>query len=309
MASKDLQSQLDEKGGSASSTSDDMSTNGNNSNSVWVLGAGIAGLATAAALRIHCPHIFAQVLVLERSEATHFYDETAGASTMLGPNGLRALRFIGGDSLVQRVLDDGHPVTHIGIVLPGNQVMLIPDNSVRDTPDHFPQLIVRWGRLRRFLQELVPKEWIKTGVGADICGYTLNQQQDNTVLPANSEGDPVRMVDNNQREIGAPSLLVAADGINSPFQSLVRIGDRLLTGPDAPSIRKSNVQDNGRVNVKAVVKMPLDYDAYQLKTMAPTTKCPLALHLLTTPLTERSHVSLVPLDRDTRIGPFPWQIR
>ena len=46
------------------------------------------------------------------------------------------------------------------------------------------------------------------------------------------------------------------------------MGDQLLTGPDAKSIRKSNVQDNGRVNVKAVVQMELDYDAYDFKDFA-----------------------------------------
>lgn len=55
------------------------------------------------------------------------------------------------------------------------------------------------------------------------------------------------------------------DGIESSFQSLVRIKEKILTGPDAASIRKSNVQDNGRVNVKAVVAVDLDFDAYGFK--------------------------------------------
>jgi hypothetical protein len=64
---------------------------------------------------------------------------------------------------------------------------------------------------------------------------------------------------------------VKIDGINSPFQSLVRMNATILTGPDAPAIRKSNVQDNGRVNVNAVVRMPLDYSRYHFVDAADNT--------------------------------------
>lgn len=92
-------------------------------------------------------------------------------------------------------------------------------------------------------------------------------------LDVGTNNNPIAMA-------AAPSILVVADGINSPFQSLVRMGDaRLLTGPDAPSIRKSNVQDNGRVNVKAVVHMPLDYNAYQFKVMGTNESVPIGTAL------------------------------
>ena len=62
---------------------------------VVVVGGGLAGLATAAALtRVAGVQ---RVTVLECSSAADFADEEAGAAAQLGPNGLRALRFFGGE--------------------------------------------------------------------------------------------------------------------------------------------------------------------------------------------------------------------
>ena len=157
--------------------------------SVWVVGGGLAGLASAAALQRHCSSPGGSITVLERCSAAEFHDQTAGASAMLGPNGLRALEQIGGPELVARVLEEGHTVTNIGIVLPqkNQTVMLIPDNSERDTG--LPQVIVRWGILRKLLQDLLPEDCVQTGTGADICGYTCTD--DGSVFPADAQGRPV----------------------------------------------------------------------------------------------------------------------
>lgn len=181
-----------------------MATEQEEKKSVWIIGGGLAGLATAAALRRIAG--VQNVTVLERTDSAYFFDETAGAAAQLGPNGLYSLQAIGGDALLQRVLDEGHVVTHIGIVLPAkNQtVMVIPDTSVADTG--LPQVLIRWGILRKLLQELLDSDiTIHTGTGDEICGYSVTTEHRDGVVPVDAQGNPVGPAD-----VPPPSLLVAA---------------------------------------------------------------------------------------------------
>ena len=97
-----------------------------------VVGGGLAGLAAAAALtRVAGVQ---RVSVLERSSAAAFGDEQAGAAAQLGPNGLRALRFIGGDETLAAVRSAGTDLAGTAIHPGGGAaVMLIPDPAKADT--------------------------------------------------------------------------------------------------------------------------------------------------------------------------------
>ena len=97
-----------------------------------VVGGGLAGLAAAAALtRVAGVQ---RVSVLERSSAAAFGDEEAGAAAQLGPNGLRALRFIGGDETLAAVRSAGTDLAGTAIHPAGGAaVMLIPDPAKADT--------------------------------------------------------------------------------------------------------------------------------------------------------------------------------
>ena len=97
-----------------------------------VVGGGLAGLAAAAALtRVAGVQ---RVSVLERSSAAAFGDEEAGAAAQLGPNGLRALRFIGGDETLAAVRSAGTDLAGTAIHPGGGApVMLIPDPAKADT--------------------------------------------------------------------------------------------------------------------------------------------------------------------------------
>ena len=97
-----------------------------------VVGGGLAGLAAAAALtRVAGVQ---RVSVLERSSAAAFGDEEAGAAAQLGPNGLRALRFIGGDETLAAVRSAGTDLAGTAIHPGGGApVMLIPDRAKADT--------------------------------------------------------------------------------------------------------------------------------------------------------------------------------
>ena len=162
------------------------------------MGGGLAGLATAAALRAN-----AQVTILERLDEAPYTNPAAGAAAQLGPNGLVALRAIGGDALLQQVLSAGEEMTHIGAILPANNrtVMLIPDTSVADTG--LPQILIRWGILRKLLLDLVDADSIHTSTGDEISGYDV--LDGGGVIPVNEVGDRV-----GPATAIPPSLIVAA---------------------------------------------------------------------------------------------------
>ena len=70
-----------------------------------IFGGGIAGLSTAAALRNIAG--VENIHILEKLDAASFANDRSGAAAQLGPNGLKALRAIGGDALVQEVVGAG----------------------------------------------------------------------------------------------------------------------------------------------------------------------------------------------------------
>mmetsp|Transcript_5808 Transcript_5808/g.5161 ORF Transcript_5808/g.5161 Transcript_5808/m.5161 type:complete len:445 (-) Transcript_5808:705-2039(-) len=212
---------------------------------VVVVGGGLAGLATAAALtRVAGVQ---RVTVLERSSAAAFGDEEAGAAAQLGPNGLSALRFFGGEQTLAAVRSAGTELAGMAIHPGGGAAaMLIPDCAQADTG--LPQLLVRWGVLRSALADLLPEGAIVTGVGSCIAGYQL---AGGGAVPVSTSGVP-------QGEISP--LLVAADGLRSIFRPIVLSGVQNvqeLGGAEAAVI--GSVKDGGRTNIKAVVRQSLPH--------------------------------------------------
>ena len=114
-----------------------------------IVGGGISGLATSLALKniagVHST-------ILEKSNMDDFQDTFAGAGAQISPNGLKALRAIGGKELMQKCIDAGSIIKGTAIVLPGGSPpMIIPDMAEADTGS--PQVFVRWGMLRKLLQD------------------------------------------------------------------------------------------------------------------------------------------------------------
>jgi 2-polyprenyl-6-methoxyphenol hydroxylase-like FAD-dependent oxidoreductase len=173
---------------------------------IWVLGGGLAGLATAAALRAisGCAH----VTVLECMSEAEFYDDKAGAVAKVGPNGLRALQAID-EQLVEKITREGHILKALAMYQAGSatgEVTIIPDCTLKDTG--LPQTLIRWGVLRKMLQELLPRESIVTGIGAGICGYevvTGEDGQQQHVRLINEQGEAI-----GPKDLPLPSLIVAA---------------------------------------------------------------------------------------------------
>ena len=86
---------------------------------------GISGLATAAALK-NIAGISSQVI--DKCTREEFYNSLSGAGTQLGPNGLRALRAIGGEELMQKCIDSASVLKGNAMILPGMpEPMPIPD--------------------------------------------------------------------------------------------------------------------------------------------------------------------------------------
>jgi len=213
---------------------------------VVVVGGGLAGLATAAALtRVAGVQ---RVTVLERSSAAAFSDQEAGAAAQLGPNGLRALRFFGGEQTLAAVRSAGTELAGMAIHPGGGAAaMLIPDCAQADTG--LPQVLVRWGVLRSALADLLPEGAVVTGVGSYIAGYQL--AGGGAVVPVSTSGV-------HQGEISP--LLVAADGLRSIFRPIVLSGVQNvqeLGGAEAAVI--GSVKDGGRTNIKAVVRQSLPH--------------------------------------------------
>ena len=170
-------------------------------NGTWIIGGGLAGLATAAALLkitgLHC------VVVLEKTHKDEHSKETAGAAAQIGPNGFRALKAIGGQSLVQRIIDKGSVLTGIIITSKG-QSTIHPIENHRDP--EYPQVLIRWGVLRSILLNILPSEMIQTGVGADIRGYSRVDSTDR-VIPVDKDGQLVGPTD------ASPPLILVAAGM------------------------------------------------------------------------------------------------
>mmetsp|Transcript_20939 Transcript_20939/g.34590 ORF Transcript_20939/g.34590 Transcript_20939/m.34590 type:complete len:406 (+) Transcript_20939:294-1511(+) len=178
-----------------------------------IVGGGIAGLATAIALNNVAG--VRNVSILEASSHEEFNDTSLGAALFLGPNGLKALRAIGGNKLMNQVIESGTRITGNEVTMPG-QTMVIPDTAEQKTG--LPNVMVRWGVMRSILQNHL-SDGVKVSNGKTVTA------EDFLKYPSFAESAP---------------MLVAADGIRSSFAPMVR-GDTI-----------SNLKDNGRTNIKAV---------------------------------------------------------
>eukprot|EP00986_Skeletonema_menzelii_P004742 scaffold1658_cov160-Skeletonema_menzelii.AAC.2 len=230
-----------------------------------IVGGGIAGLAVATALRnvagvecmVHFPHSshestssVSNVKVLEASTKAEFKNKDAGAAAQLGPNGLRALKFISSDDdgVVQKVLDMGGILEGNVMMMPGGQTMAIPDTTQVDTG--MPQVLVRWGRLRSILADQLPEDIVITDAGEDIAGYQLSDGDDNShVSMIDASGHPIA-------DLSSTPLIIGADGVRSTFRALVRNDVTHLT-TDSNDASGEDVKYGGRINIKAVVNKSL----------------------------------------------------
>ena len=207
-----------------------------------IFGGGIAGLSTAAALRNIAG--IENIHILEKLDAASFANDRSGAAAQLGPNGLKALRAIGGDTLVQDVIGADSKLAGNTMLLPNvPQPMTIPDTAEMDAG--LPQVLMRWGVLRKLLADQKPSDCMSNDVGHDVVGYT-----------AQDDGG-VRLVQSNDTDIGPPSapLIIAADGIYSTFRQCLASDTCAL---DTIDDRMEGIKYNGRVNIKAVTKGVLD---------------------------------------------------
>ena len=190
---------------------------------------------------------------MEASTKAAFQSTDSGAAAQLGPNGLRALNFISSsdnnDDMVQKVLDMGGTLEGNVMMMPGGQTMAIPDTTKADTG--IPQVLVRWGMLRKLLAEQLPEDVVITDAGKDIAGYESgsgdNAADHVTIIDAS--GNPVD-------KLSTTPLIIGADGVNSAFRALVREDAQHLT-TDIGEASSADVKYGGRINVKAVVNKPL----------------------------------------------------
>lgn len=208
-----------------------------------VVGGGLAGLATAAALRRIAN---TETKILERFSENEFTSKTAGAAIQLGPNGLRALQAIGGDELLQRIYKEGTCLKQNAILMAQSKdPLIIPDTTEHDTG--LPQVLVRWAKLREVLKELVPAETIQTGVD-DIFGCT-------------KDNGSMRLLSASRETLLTTPLVVGADGIYSTIGALMRLDDEtILPEGKEDEARKACIKDGGRVNIKAVAPVNLGSD-------------------------------------------------
>ncbi|KAL7534889.1 hypothetical protein ACHAXR_006145 [Thalassiosira sp. AJA248-18] len=212
-----------------------------------IVGGGIAGLATAAALRSIAG--VTDVRILERLDRAAFHDNRSGAGAQLGPNGLRALHAIGGDALVNSIVSTGSKLVGNAILVPdAPQPMVIPDTAEADSG--LPQVLLRWGSLRSILTGLIPADQIEYGKGDTVTGYDV------------SEDGEVSLLTNCGNEIGPSSapLIIGADGIHSTFRQCV-IND-ITEQPDFDK-RQEGLKYNKRVNVKAIVQSVLNEETFK----------------------------------------------
>lgn len=216
---------------------------------VVIVGGGIAGLATAAALQ-NIANI-SGIQVLEKSSHESFSQkEGIGAGAQLGPNGLRALRAIGGEELMQRVIDAGSILKGNAIVIPGmSHPMLQPDSTEEDSG--LPQVFVRWSVLRRILKDLLaPEVNIRTNAGSDLCGYEVADDGSLNIL---SESGGVIL----STPSASTSLIVGADGAVSKCRYWVQTGQSNIPAKEIEKVNTCDIVDTGRINIKAVVPKSL----------------------------------------------------
>lgn len=196
-----------------------------------IVGGGIAGLACALALKLIAG--ISSIHVLEKVNEHSFQNERAGAGAQIGPNGLKALRAIGGEALMKEVLDAGAKLSGNTICMaPPQGAMHMPDSAEADTG--LPQVLLGWGKLRAILASHVPSESI-----------TYDQTEEFTGFAVTEEG--VKLTSKSGIQVG-PSvspLIIGADGINSTI---------------GRSINNTKIIYNNRINIKAIVKAELGND-------------------------------------------------
>ena len=119
-----------------------------------MIGAGFAGLATALSLSSIAG--VRPIFVLEKSNPQELESSNQGAAVILSPNGLKAIRALGGDETLKQVLEEGshirgnimlHEMTRI------QNGRVVEDKTLETTG--LPQVLIRWGVLRRILQRLI----------------------------------------------------------------------------------------------------------------------------------------------------------
>jgi salicylate hydroxylase len=228
-----------------------------------IVGAGLAGLAMAAAL-INLAGV-QRVHILERSSQIEWENPRRSAAVQLGPNGLRALQAIGGEDIVAEICKQGTCLEGNAILLPrkdgggSDNVVVMPDTAKETTG--LPQVLIRWSVLRKILVDLLPSGCVTTGIGREIAGYSIVERDGKCgVQPVTTREQCVlssTTTTTQARQNSAP-LLIAADGIHSTFQSLVHKKETLTS--DTDKARRVNIKDNGRVNIKAVAPVDLGPD-------------------------------------------------
>ena len=222
-----------------------------------IVGGGISGLATALALQNICN--ITSFKVLEQSSHESFLkDDGIGAGVQLGPNGLKALRFIGGEELMQKVIQVGAKLEGNALVIPGkggiDQPMFMPDTGMS-------QIFVRWSVLRSILRDLIPEENIVTNIGEDVTGYQVTG--DGCVELIDQSGSVVYPLDDSTRTSSSSSshsshsLIIGADGVSSICRYLVQTNLQQIPSEEINTATTRDVKDTGRINIKAVVPKKL----------------------------------------------------
>ena len=174
---------------------------------IVVVGAGIAGLASALALSP-----FAKVLILERRSSE---DANAGAGIQLSPNAIHALRFLSTD-LAQSVVDRASAPSGLQILGAAGRSPLAAVNyrAMMDQRYGAPYLTIARGELYQALID---------AVGSDP---RITLKDNVPVASVERVGDGWRVAD-----LAEPcSFLVAADGVNSAVRGAVTGDGPIDTG-------------------------------------------------------------------------------
>jgi 2-polyprenyl-6-methoxyphenol hydroxylase-like FAD-dependent oxidoreductase len=223
-----------------------------------ILGGGISGLSAAVALQ-NIAGISSQIL--ERSSVDEFQDTLSGAGAQIGPNGLKALRAIGGEELMMKCIESGTVLKGNAVILPGApDPMLIPDPAEEDTG--LPQVFLRWGILRKLLAEQLPESSILTETGGDVCGYKVND--DGSVALFKNNGGEDELIHHDEA-----NLIISAEGAKSTFRYFVNNDKRIIDhDEDKAALISNDVKDTGRVNIKAIVPRDLDETFLKAHTYA-----------------------------------------
>mmetsp|Transcript_60591 Transcript_60591/g.70889 ORF Transcript_60591/g.70889 Transcript_60591/m.70889 type:complete len:486 (-) Transcript_60591:197-1654(-) len=235
--------------GSKSTEEEQKMNASDEANTTLVVGGGLAGLATALALRNIAG--LSEVRIVEASTDESFNNIQEGAGVQLGPNGLRALRFIGGEALLSKIMENGVELKGTVIVISSKMdPMVIPDTAEADTG--LSQVFIPWGVMRSLLAEQLPSDSISTGVGGDITGY---QPVESTIQPMITPEKPFLPQ--------SFDLVVGADGAASTFRHLIQNDATFLPPNKAQAARRSDLKDGGRMNIKAVVPKKMDEASFK----------------------------------------------